>query len=105
MPELHSESNSSFLAVQGIGAGGMIATSQIIVADLVPLHERGTLNGLLSLYVQLPIKSIILSDLYDKCIYFWGHHLAGYRRSISAKWPMEMVFLYVNSQSFSLIGF
>lgn len=49
MPSCCTGTYPSLSAVQGIGAGGMIATSQIIVADLVPLHERGTLNGLLSL--------------------------------------------------------
>ena len=36
-------------AIQGIGAGGISSLTQIIISDLVPLHERGTYNGLISL--------------------------------------------------------
>ncbi|KAL5513681.1 hypothetical protein ACEPAH_4080 [Sanghuangporus vaninii] len=35
--------------VQGIGAGGLTAMSQIIISDLVPLHERGIFNAFLAL--------------------------------------------------------
>ncbi|PAV18467.1 MFS general substrate transporter [Pyrrhoderma noxium] len=35
--------------IQGIGAGGISSLTQIIISDLVPLHERGTFNGLISL--------------------------------------------------------
>ncbi|KAJ7279696.1 iron permease [Mycena rebaudengoi] len=35
--------------VQGIGGGGIIALSEILVSDLVPLAERGTYKGLIGL--------------------------------------------------------
>ena len=41
-------------AVQGIGAGGIVSLTQIIVADLVPLHLRGSYNGLVAMYVLYP---------------------------------------------------
>ncbi|KZT60036.1 MFS general substrate transporter [Calocera cornea HHB12733] len=34
--------------VQGLGGGGMIALSDIVVADLVPLRERGTYEALIA---------------------------------------------------------
>ncbi|KAK7059979.1 iron permease [Favolaschia claudopus] len=35
--------------IQGLGGGGIISLSQIVVADLVPLRERGSFNGLITL--------------------------------------------------------
>lgn len=37
------------LALQGIGAGGIASLTQIIIADLVPLRERGSFNGLIAM--------------------------------------------------------
>lgn len=37
------------LAVQGFGGGGLIALASIILADLVPLRERGVFNGLIGM--------------------------------------------------------
>ncbi|KAF9063204.1 major facilitator superfamily domain-containing protein [Rhodocollybia butyracea] len=36
-------------AVQGVGGGGILSISSIIVSDLVPLSERGLYNGLIGL--------------------------------------------------------
>ncbi|EGO18747.1 hypothetical protein SERLADRAFT_364217 [Serpula lacrymans var. lacrymans S7.9] len=36
-------------AIQGVGGGGIAALSQIILSDLVPLHERGLFNGMIGL--------------------------------------------------------
>lgn len=46
--------NSShvFEAVQGLGGGGILSVSSIIMADLVPLSERGTYNGLTGMLVH-----------------------------------------------------
>ncbi|PAV21574.1 MFS general substrate transporter [Pyrrhoderma noxium] len=35
--------------IQGVGVAGIASLSQIIIADLVPLQERGTYNGLVAL--------------------------------------------------------
>ncbi|KAJ7629491.1 iron permease [Mycena polygramma] len=35
--------------IQGLGGGGIISLTQIIVADLVSLRERGSFNGLISM--------------------------------------------------------
>ena len=39
------------IAVQGIGAGGIMSLTQIILSDIVPLQERGTFNGLVGVFV------------------------------------------------------
>jgi MFS family permease len=38
-------------AVQGLGGGAISSMTAIILADLVPLRERGIYNGLLGMYV------------------------------------------------------
>lgn len=37
------------VAVQGMGAGGLISIPPMILADIVPLKERGLYQGLVSL--------------------------------------------------------
>ncbi|KAJ7641544.1 major facilitator superfamily domain-containing protein [Roridomyces roridus] len=44
--------------VQGLGAGAMIALTQIIIADLVPLKERGSFNGIMPLWEVKAIRLI-----------------------------------------------
>lgn len=41
-------------AVQGMGGGGIASLANLIVADLVPLSERGKYNALLGVYDNLP---------------------------------------------------
>jgi MFS family permease len=40
-----SNFNPAWTVVQGMGGGGMSGLSSIIVADLVPLSERGAYQG------------------------------------------------------------
>ena len=41
-----------FLVVQGVGAGGLQSVPNIIIADLVPLAERGSFQGLVGVYAS-----------------------------------------------------
>jgi MFS family permease len=45
-------------AVQGLGSGGIISLSQIILADMVTLRERGLFNGLTGLSVLFPMNHL-----------------------------------------------
>ena len=42
-----------FSVLSGLGAGMVGATGVIIMADAVPLSERGLFNGLFGLYVNI----------------------------------------------------
>ncbi|KAF8258921.1 hypothetical protein EI94DRAFT_1814313 [Lactarius quietus] len=46
-----SSSPARRAAVQGLGAGDIAATGQIVLSDLVTLRERGTFSGIMSLWV------------------------------------------------------
>jgi MFS family permease len=46
------------VAVQGLGAGAITALTQIIIADLVPLTERGVFNGIMALCVHSRLAQI-----------------------------------------------
>ncbi|KAJ7624051.1 major facilitator superfamily domain-containing protein [Mycena polygramma] len=41
--------------IQGLGGGGIISLTQIIVSDLVSLRERGTFNGLISISYSIGV--------------------------------------------------
>ncbi|KAJ7053137.1 iron permease [Mycena amicta] len=41
--------------IQGLGGGGIISLTQIIIADLVSLRERGSFNGLISITYSIGI--------------------------------------------------
>ena len=45
----------SAIAVQGLGAGAITSSVQIMLSDLVTLRERGTFSGLMALYASLPL--------------------------------------------------
>jgi MFS family permease len=42
-------STSVKIVIQGLGGGGIAATTAIIISDMVPLQERGVFNGLVSM--------------------------------------------------------
>jgi len=46
-----ASSNYDPIAVQGLGAGAITSSVQIMLSDLVTLRERGTFSGLMALYV------------------------------------------------------
>ena len=43
--------NFAYTAVQGLGSGGCLACVEVVLADLVPLPERGTFQGITARYV------------------------------------------------------
>ena len=49
-------SNSSPIGVQGLGAGAITSSVQIMLSDLVTLRERGTFSGLMALCVFLSLS-------------------------------------------------
>jgi hypothetical protein len=51
-PDSHV-SDSSPIGIQGLGAGAITSSMQIILSDLVTLRERGTFSGLMALYVSV----------------------------------------------------
>ncbi|KAH8108240.1 iron permease [Phellopilus nigrolimitatus] len=63
--------------VQGIGAGGISSLSQIIISDLVPLHERGTFNALLALAYAMSsgIATIIAGALAQHGQWRWFFYM------------------------------
>ncbi|KAJ6470866.1 iron permease [Mycena sanguinolenta] len=61
--------------LQGLGAGGIISLTQIIVADLVSLRERGSFNGLIAIGNVLLVgatTSIIVALTWGGIQYSWG---------------------------------
>jgi len=48
-------SNYNAIAVQGLGAGAITSSVQIVISDLVTLRERGIFTGLLALCVTLSL--------------------------------------------------
>ena len=48
-----------FAAVQGMGGGGILNLSGIIISDLVPLAERGPFQGLILIALAWAFASVI----------------------------------------------
>jgi hypothetical protein len=60
-PHTHGRAPTQTLhlkAVQGLGAGAITSSVQILLSDLVPLREHGTFSGLMALWVTLLIACI-----------------------------------------------
>lgn len=69
---LYSAALTCIIAIQGIGAGGIASLTQIVIADLVPLHERGMFNGIIALLVVCAPLGEILSKLSSSSAYCFG---------------------------------
>ena len=53
------------IAVQGLGAGAITSSVQIMLSDLVTLRERGTFSGLMALLV--PVLRFVHSPADGPC--------------------------------------
>ena len=60
------------IAVQGIGGGGILNLSEIIVSDLVPLSERGVYMGMFACTWALAsgVGPPIVSAVHNRTIAF-----------------------------------
>ncbi|MBP2473952.1 EmrB/QacA subfamily drug resistance transporter [Crossiella equi] len=64
-------------AVQGFGAGGLMVTSMALVADLIPLRERGKYQGLMgSVFGVVTVAGPLLGGLFvDQLSWRWAFHV------------------------------
>ncbi|KAI0789793.1 iron permease [Abortiporus biennis] len=64
-------------AVQGMGGGGLLATTNIVISDLVPLSQRGVYQGFLSLTFALGtgVSPIIGGALVQKASWRWFFYI------------------------------
>ncbi|KAL5536448.1 hypothetical protein ACEPAF_270 [Sanghuangporus sanghuang] len=63
--------------IQGMGVAGIASLSQIIIADLVPLQERGTYNGLVALAFGFgtAIAPVVAGSLAQKGQWRWFFYM------------------------------
>jgi MFS family permease len=57
LPRQSCARSNSPTAVQGLGAGAITSSVQIMLSDLVTLRERGTFSGLMALCVFLSLEA------------------------------------------------
>ncbi|KAF9160240.1 hypothetical protein DFQ26_005750 [Actinomortierella ambigua] len=64
-------------AIQGLGGSGIIALSMILVADIVPLRERGTYQGLIAfIFAIAAVLGPLLGGVFsDKLTWRWAYFI------------------------------
>ncbi|KAF8944779.1 hypothetical protein BGZ47_003705 [Haplosporangium gracile] len=64
-------------AVQGLGGSGIIALSMILVADIVPLRERGTYQALIALIFAIAavLGPLLGGAFSDKVTWRWAFYI------------------------------
>ncbi|KAG0199560.1 hypothetical protein BGX33_011567 [Mortierella sp. NVP41] len=64
-------------AVQGLGGSGIIALSMILVADIVPLRERGTYQALIALIFSIAavLGPLLGGAFSDKASWRWAFYI------------------------------
>ena len=65
-PRMGYTLNVAYKAVQGLGSGGCLACVEVVLADLVPLPERGTFQGITARYA-CAISHRDRADTYTVC--------------------------------------
>jgi EmrB/QacA subfamily drug resistance transporter len=66
-----------FRAVQGLGAGGLMVTSSALIADVIPLRERGKYQGMLgSVFGVVTVIGPLLGGLFvDHLTWRWAFYV------------------------------
>ncbi|MCU1679743.1 MAG: major facilitator superfamily transporter permease [Amycolatopsis sp.] len=66
-----------FRAVQGLGAGGLMVTASAVIADVVPLRERGKYQGVMgSVFGVSTVVGPLLGGLFvDHLSWRWGFYI------------------------------
>ena len=66
-----------FRALQGLGAGGLLVTASAVIADVVPLEERGKYQGLLgSIFGVATVVGPLLGGLFvDHLSWRWAFYV------------------------------
>ncbi len=64
-------------AVQGLGAGGLMVTATAVIADVVPLSERGKYQGLIgSVFGVSTVVGPLLGGLFvDQLSWRWAFYI------------------------------
>ena len=73
------------IAVQGLGAGAITSSVQIILSDLVTLQERGTFSGLMAVLVTF--SRFVRSIHSDSPRPALGHSAVVLVQSLGDHWP------------------
>src|SRR4030088_170440 len=67
----------AFRAVQGLGAGGLLVTASALIADVIPLRERGRYQGALgSVFGVVTVIGPLLGGLFvDHLSWRWAFYV------------------------------
>ncbi|KAF8930004.1 hypothetical protein BGZ58_008526 [Dissophora ornata] len=82
--------------VQGLGGSGIVALSMILVADIVPLRERGTYQGLVGLiYALAAVLGPLLGGVFaDNVTWRWAFYINLPIGTLAT--ALLMMFLHMN---------
>lgn len=84
-------------AVQGIGSGGILSLTEIILSDLVPLRERGAYQGMIGLIWAIasvigPIVVCCSLDLISPIVTLTGPGVQGGAFAQRKDWTWRGLF-------------
>ena len=78
--------------MQGIGAGGVLALTEIILSDLVPLRERGAYQGMIGLIWSIAsiIGPIVVRPFHVTILYYMFNTSLIVGRSVRTETRLDM---------------